>query len=374
MRNVLVGISLFSSLFTTPLLAQTTLCQEHHCIGVVDVGSTGSRLHFYTYDLDANQSPIQIKEQWSKKVTPGFSTIELTQAKIDDYLSDLFSNPIEDTLPVYFYATAGMRLLPASSQYSYYEGVKKWFASQPNLKLMDAKTITGRDEGVFGWLAVNYNLNTLTNPSSTPIGVMDMGGASVQIVFPVDNPITLPKSRVAQFNLYGKRFTLYSYSALGLGQTLVNQQFLNQSTCFSHGYSLADGEIAQGDAVSCQQEVSHLVNDVHHVADELGLALDASSKKWYASGGITYLAQNSLFNFKDSWTSSDLLAKAQKNVCQESWSVLQNISTSDTLYNVCLNASYYYALMVNGYGISQDTIINMSPKGSDWTTGVVLLH
>lgn len=372
MRNILIGIGL---LFTADLFAQTTLCQEHHCVGVVDVGSTGSRLHVYTYDLDSTQSPIQIKEQWSKKVTPGFSTVELKQAKIDEYLNDLFLNQVDDTLPVYFYATAGMRLLPASSQQAYYESAKKWFANQPYLKLMDVKTITGKDEGVFGWLAVNYHLHTLTNPSATPIGVMDMGGASVQIVFPVDKKITLPSARVAQFNLYGKDFTLYSYSALGLGQTLVTQQFLNQKACFPNDYMLADGEAAEGNAVSCQEEVTHLVNDVHHVADELRVALDVSHKTWYASGGITYLSQNSLLNFKETLTSASLLTQAQQQACHVSWSTLQNMNTNgDSLYNVCLNASYYYALMVHGYGIPQDAPIHLAAQGSDWTLGVVLLH
>ena len=48
--------------------------------------------------------------------------------------------------------------------------------------------------------------------------------------------------------------------------------------------------------------------------------------------------------------------------------------SNDYLYNYCLAASYYYALMVDGYGLEPSLPIHYVPedKGMNWTLGVVL--
>jgi apyrase len=65
------------------------------------------------------------------------------------------------------------------------------------------------------------------------------------------------------------------------------------------------------------------------------------------------------------------LSQAQEHACAASWLTIQSIDS--TLYNTCFNAAYYYALMVNGYGIPQDKPIHMAPKGSEWTIGAILM-
>ena len=62
-------------------------CQQQHCVGIIDGGSTGSRFHIYTYDLDEHNSPIHIAEQWSKKVKPGFASVENNQTAVDNYFN-----------------------------------------------------------------------------------------------------------------------------------------------------------------------------------------------------------------------------------------------------------------------------------------------
>ena len=158
-------------------------CEHRHCLAVVDAGSTASRLHLYVYDLDSKNNPVQIEELWSKKIKPGFASIEGNQESINAYLNSLFESLPEENLPVYFYATAGMRLLPHPTQELYYRKLQQWFMAQTRWRLIDAKTITGSEEGVFGWLAVNYQLGLLNRTEKPYVGVMDMGGASVQVTF-----------------------------------------------------------------------------------------------------------------------------------------------------------------------------------------------
>ena len=107
---------LIASLLAFTINAANANCQQQHCVAIVDAGSTGSRLHIYAYDLDKTNTAINIKELWSKKIKPGLATVDANQATLDAYLTTLFSSAPEANLPVYFYATAGMRLLPQPKQ------------------------------------------------------------------------------------------------------------------------------------------------------------------------------------------------------------------------------------------------------------------
>ena len=177
-------LSFFPFIITTSLHANSIDCVQHHCLAVVDAGSTGSRLHIYAYDLDKHNTPINIKQKWLKKFSPGFATLE-NQTSMDAYLDSLFADAPITYLPIYFYATAGMRLLSQPKQQKLYAQLTHWFNQQSQWTLVKAKTITGNEEALFGWLSINSQLGTLIDKTKTPVGVMDMGGASVQIIFPV---------------------------------------------------------------------------------------------------------------------------------------------------------------------------------------------
>ncbi|CDZ78938.1 Golgi nucleoside diphosphatase [Legionella massiliensis] len=352
-------------------------CQQHRCIAVVDGGSTGSRLHIYAYDLDQTQTPINLRELWSKKVRPGLSTIVNNQATVNTYLGSLFSDAPADNLPVYFYATAGMRLLSQPQQKQVYNLVQNWFAGQPQWHLKNAKTITGTEEGMFGWLAVNYQLGTLNSPNKSAVGVMDMGGASVQIIFPVDRAEGLNESDLMQVDLYGRHTKLFVHSFLGLGQTEVTHQYLDSSSCFANDYELPTGRTATGDAYTCEKEVSSLMNDVHRVNQIVQPAIKVNPvDDWYVLGGMAELVQSQPFQFEGRrFTNESLLEQANSLVCQQQWPTLSSqYSDNEFFYGYCLFPSYYYALMVDGYGIQPGKAIHYmtASQGGDWTMGVVL--
>jgi hypothetical protein len=377
MKKTFLFALMFATFISTELMASdASLCRQHHCVGIVDVGSSGSRLHFYVYDMGADQQPMNVEEKWSKKIKPGFSTLELQQTTIDTYLNDLFSNQSETDVPVYFYATAGMRLLSEPKQQAYYNAAKTWFSKQSSWRLIDAKTISGQDEGIYGWIAANYRLGTWNKTDVKPVGIMDMGGASVQITFPIDEKNAIDDLYIQQITLFNKPITLFSYSALGLGQTLTSQQFLNHANCFTQDYPLPSGILGQGDAITCQEDVASLVNGVHHVDDSVKPALTINaSHEWYVMGGLAYLMQTSTFRLEDDHiTGNALLEQANQALCQKNWDVLYAAYPErDTLYAECFNASYYYALMTQGYGLSPETPIHAMPAdGSDWTLGAVL--
>lgn len=115
MFRVLIFLSCLVIL-TPNTIADTNPCEKHSCIAVIDAGSTGSRLHIYSYDTDDTNTPIHIEEIWNKKIKPGFASIQPNSVTIDAYLTMLLADAPIHNIPVYFYATAGMRLLPQSQQ------------------------------------------------------------------------------------------------------------------------------------------------------------------------------------------------------------------------------------------------------------------
>lgn len=377
MAKINFFIALFFSITTFTTQASEEVCQQQQCILVVDAGSTGSRIHLYSYDLDNNNSPININERWAKKIKPGLASIEANKNTIDAYLTTLFSgSPLQQNLPVYFYATAGMRLLPKPKQEQVYSLLADWFKQQSDWKLMSAKTITGSDEGLFGWIAINYQLGTLKEGKET-VGVFDMGGASVQVVFPIQDSSGVRKEDLQDLSLYGHQYKLFAHSFLGLGQTEVAHQFLDSPTCFSNNYEMPTGQFAAGDAYACEGEVSSLINGVHKVNTTVQPALAASSvNKWYLMGGLVDLAKSEPFNFPEqSLTSQDLLDKANTQVCHQQWPTLNaQYPNNEYLYGYCLTPAYYYALIIDGYGIqpNQNLYYLGSNQNNDWTLGVVL--
>lgn len=360
-----------------PSVAQNNVCETQPCIAIVDAGSTGSRLHIYAYDLDESNSPVHVKEVWNKKIKPGFATIEANTATIDSYLTILFAGAPAHAIPTYFYATAGMRLLPKMKQKKYYDELNDWFSQHADWPLKEAKTITGNEEGLYDWLSVNYHLGTLTSSSSKPVGVMDMGGASVQIAFPIAETSTLEERSQIKIDLYGQHYTIYVHSFLGLGQTEMSHQFLNSSSCFANHYPLPDGGEGVGNAFSCAQEVSSLMNHVHGVNTLVQPLLATNPiESWYSIGGIANLADSQLFHFEQSqFTNHELIQQADSQICQQQWDTLNNqFPNDDYVYQYCLFSAYYYALMVNSYGLLPEQKINYIPpeQNIDWTIGVVL--
>ncbi len=366
-------------LVTPVVYAETASCNEHQCIAVIDAGSTGSRVHVYAYDMDETNTPVNINEIWTKKIKPGFATIEPNYNTIEAYLITLLSGAPHQQIPVYFYATAGMRLLPASKQKLYYQELQRWFSQQDQWHLMDAKTITGNEEALYDWLSVNYHLGTLKSIQTKSVGVMDMGGASVQIVFPIQKSEKINNNSQVELDLYGQHVNLYVHSFLGLGQTEMSHQFLNSVSCFANDYPLPDGESGRGNAPSCEQEVSSLMNGVHGVDKTIQPVLTANPvDAWYAIGGLTNLADNQLFHFENSTlTNQNLMQQADTQICHQQWDEINSqFPNDDYVYQYCLFSAYYYALMVDGYGLYPEQTVNYVPSSLnlDWTKGVVLHH
>jgi Golgi nucleoside diphosphatase len=131
--------------------------------------------------------------------------------------------------PIYLKATAGMRTLDTPNRARVINAVRNIFLNQTYSPFYfipeQARVISGEEEAIYGWTAVNFALGTLleasegsgtvVNPKLT-YGALDLGGASTQISFYEANEdimSNLFKLQIGQ----GKHWNVYAHSFLYFG-------------------------------------------------------------------------------------------------------------------------------------------------------------
>ena len=116
---------------------------------VIDAGNSGSRIHIYSWKpryFKTNTLSISYplgNEQWSTKITPALSSlsIDLTFDKISTHLFPLIqyaikvmsTGPLKDKyndIPIYFYATGGMRELDSRRRDRIMDCVRRFLSNK----------------------------------------------------------------------------------------------------------------------------------------------------------------------------------------------------------------------------------------------------
>jgi len=377
MYRILLLICLFSSSLG---FSSSVICPENRCVAVVDAGNSGSRLNIYSYEEDASHTPFDIKNIFTKKIEPGFASIELNQKAINTYLSLLFSDVSDFNIPVYFYATSGMRMLNFSRQQAYYARLNQWFSRQSQWQLVVAKTLKSREEALYGWLAVNYELGTLTSPSAPLVSVVDTGSASVQVAFPLTSAQSINSNPddYIDIDVYGRHISLFTHGFLGLGQDEIRSQYLDHDVCFPKHYPLPNGSSAAGNFQLCEKLMKPLINGVHQVDSTVKAVIQSNPEQtWYIIGGLSAMLQERPFVFeRNEFTNQEFSEKANRQVCQQDWSILGTLYPENKhLFASCLNSSYLYSFFVEGLGINRNEPIHYISKKistNNWTLGAVL--
>jgi hypothetical protein len=88
----------------------------------------------------------------------------------------------------------------------------------PRLLTASTRTlVAGDDEGVYGWLAVNYLLGKLGKPVPQTVAMMDMGGGSMQMAYAVEDSVAAeaPLGYVRPVTYAGYTYNLYVKSYPG---------------------------------------------------------------------------------------------------------------------------------------------------------------
>lgn len=151
-------------------------------IAIIDAGSSGSRL--FVYRVDKNSKEVSCIDSVGRG--PALSSIKEDQNDVDTFLQNIIS---QSQIPVtnkklYVLATAGMR--KGTEPPSVYNLMKR--LQHPKYKVEVAMTISGQYEGLYAWMAANYKeLSKPTPALANTKGILEIGGASMQIAFAAKN-------------------------------------------------------------------------------------------------------------------------------------------------------------------------------------------
>ncbi|OAQ32452.1 hypothetical protein K457DRAFT_135365 [Linnemannia elongata AG-77] len=162
---------------------------------VIDAGSSGSRLHIYSW-INRNhilqtaphsqiagalptiepgvESDSVHYGEWTKRTKPGIAEFKDRPDDVGEHLEPLLDHALtvipESEIartPVYVLATAGLRLVQDDIREQILTNSCNYIKDNYNFRLGDCKThiknISGEEEGIYGWVAINYLMGGFDN-------------------------------------------------------------------------------------------------------------------------------------------------------------------------------------------------------------------
>ena len=260
---------------TDPDPAATTVCEDPYDATkpivqyalTIDAGSTGSRIHVYKFH-NCGPSP-QLEYETFMSIQPGLSSYArdptAAAASLDPLLREalrVVPRELVKCTPVEVKATAGLRLLGTTESEAILDEVRNRLETDWEFQVPGERSVEimdGKDEGVYAWITANYLLGKIGEGASSDdtLAVMDLGGASTQIVFEPSFPADSEQQLVEgehkySLNFGGKQFTLYQHSYLGYGLMRARRSVHN---LIAFTWSFGQGANLDWDELSEEKEV-----------------------------------------------------------------------------------------------------------------------
>ncbi|XP_075041515.1 ectonucleoside triphosphate diphosphohydrolase 8-like [Mixophyes fleayi] len=404
---------------------------------VFDAGSSHTSLFIYQWPTDKeNNTGVVSQTHVCDVVGPGISSYANDPPAAGKSLVSCLEEAMsiipperQRGAPAYLGATAGMRLLDLENKSAsdlVLAEVSKTISSYP-IDFRGARIITGKEEGSYGWITINYLLESFmkysfsgkwVRPVSSKIfGALDLGGASTQISF-------IPKVNIedaaekADFKLYGFPYSIYTHSFLCYGQNQALKQMLVKSVegkdsskpisnpCYPKGYqdtiteqSLYNSPCTASSAPSTPQsqqltisgtgdanECYDLLKTVYNFNACLGKTSCSFEGVYQPPVVGNYFAFSAFFYTFDflnltSGQSLNTVKNAVQTFCERDWRELQSSypkERKDRLRDYCANANYILTLLLDAYKFKDDTWNSISfmkqAANTDigWTLGYML--
>lgn len=375
---------------------------------MLDAGSSGTRLYVYEWPARADASVPLVEDsavgQRFQDSTRGISSFADDPAAVGPYIAALVDEALPyidedkvETTPIYLKATAGMRLLPDEDQAAILAVIRSTLAEYP-LVFEDsyASVITGEDEGVFGWVTVNYLLDTLGEPRET-LGALDLGGASTQISFVADVYDYPPAAYGVNLTLGDTEYPVYVHSYLGYGRDQANLKYRDlladaaggggdpvADPCLASGLNETDDEgrvfVGQGDAEACLAAALRVL-DTEAPCEIEPCSFDGVHQPpvpLRAFVGFGAFAFTSEFFDLDERAPLTAWEDAVREFCPITAEELDEMFPgNDFVKEYCFNGAYILALLRDGYGISEtsnavECTRNIDGVDVGWTLGAMI--
>ena len=175
---------------------------EPRHVVVFDAGSTGNRVHVFEFDTTGDGP--RLKQEVFHAAKPGLKERAEDPRAAAALLDPLVATAMRSVpararkrTPLTLRATAGLRLLPEgpAAADAIMDAVRsKLSRTGFDVKSRDVSILSGGDEGLYGWVAVNYLLGRIGgggagevgSEKKTTVALADLGGGSAQLSYAVD--------------------------------------------------------------------------------------------------------------------------------------------------------------------------------------------
>ena len=380
--GLLIPISLGQ---TDQVLNFLGLEHKFHAV-VIDAGSTGSRVLAFTFKKDFISNELKLQDELWKQVKPGLSSFAQDPVKAGESIQELLNAAKEriperywSQTPITLKATAGLRLLPKDQSEAIIAQVrtvleKSGFKPDKNL----IEIMNPMEEGLYAWFTVNYLLGSFAPNKDiwTSAASLDLGGGSTQITFaPKTFPVAGIEGRkhfIHQVDiLEGQPLDVYSHSYLGLGLMAAREAIFKKSlksTCITsskalkfnfHGQEYVVSKDDKAGLDACLSTVQAVIkdNDVHQ-------PVDISNRDIVA---FSYFYDLAVEAGLISGYQGQVLVQDYKNAASKA------CLSSEESY-ACLDLSFVYGLLSDGYGLPDSKLIKLYKKinghEASWALGV----
>lgn len=370
---------------------------------VIDASSSGSRIHIFEWRegaggdlpwIEAAPSTRQAGEAgWQLVVDGGLSDYADRPEEAGESLDPLRAFARDKlaaagadlaATPLYLKATAGMRLVPEPDRSAIMADVRQALESWP-FDFERAEIISGQQEGLYGWVSVNYLLGLLGRGAFPTVGALDLGGASTQVTF---LPIDFPESEGVAFELGGTNYYVYSHSYLGFGQDQARQAVASPA-CYPSGYPIPDGTegfaaeaVGTGDYDACRAAIRAFLERPCGAGrcSLMGVYQPPLYGDFFAFSGYGYA---SAFFGLDLELSLPELERRTAEYCATDWRQILRDRPDPAgrkyLSGYCFNGAYVASLLTDGFGFAPDTRRIATPRavqGADvgWVLGSFLFE
>lgn len=345
---------------------------------IVDAGSSGSRLHLFEY---SSKKPVPvIKDIYSDNTKPGLSSYEKNPQDAGASLQKLLDGAMQkitekkvrpQDVKISVLATAGMRLLPEEKQKAIYENVTAYLKQNYAFDVNRVETISGKLEGLYGWLDVNYLYQNFQNRKPT-IGSIDMGGASTQIAFAAD----YSKKPEDSFKLTigGQQYTVFSKSFLGMGQDqarLAMNNYPEALYCYPAGYPLTQTIIGNFNFKNCDAVYADFISK-KQVVEQI---VSTKNNTFVAYSGAYHAYE---FFYSDKAPDQGRMETNIQATCAKTWDKLKEEYKDipeKFLSGNCANGTYMSNLFHKTYELRGKQLIianKIKDQDIDWTLGALL--